>query len=88
MKVRLLQAACGPGGNFKRGDIIDLPAESARRLIENKEAEKVFQGAVADKFKEPEEPEKEEAVDQAAETRETATGTGQRKGGRPRKKVE
>ena len=82
MKVRLNQAACGPGGNFKRGDIIDIPAEDARRLIENHEAEKVFQGKDAKKFSEPE---KEEAVDVAAEVREKAVGTGQRKGGRPKK---
>jgi hypothetical protein len=84
MKVRLKNVMAGPMGAFKAGDVVDLPKEMALILLNSvpPQAERVFQGEKAVKV---EKPEKEEAVDVAAEVREKAVGEGQRKGGRPKK---
>ena len=76
MRVKLLSTMAGPDGVNHPGDIVDLPEEEARQLIDNGQAD--------DASGIPE-PVVERAVDIPAEERETADKPPHRAGRRPRR---
>lgn len=47
MKVRMLTARCGPGGNAQWGDIVDLDNAEAERLVATRQAEYVVEAVVS-----------------------------------------